>query len=133
MITDYQTDIRQMNDKELRGHVEAMIVDLRQKVEQEVPDEGDFPMVYSLFKVTDDKLCLTNIMLSLIPKPKNLPDHETERWLELSGYRLPIPYKISTMVSCGTKKEVLTFLDLPETIDKILQAIPRLDYNMRDL
>lgn len=121
-----------MNDKELRGLVEAMIVDLRQKVELEVPDEGDFPMVYSQFKVTDANLCLTNIMLSLIPKPKTLPDHETERWLELSGYRLPIPYKISTTVSCGTKKEVLSLLAIPETIDKILQAIPRLDYNMRD-
>lgn len=37
------------------------------------------------------------------------------------------------MVSCGTKKEVLSFLAMPETIDKILQDIPRLDYNMRDL
>ncbi|MDE6338955.1 MAG: hypothetical protein K2K97_04105 [Muribaculaceae bacterium] len=119
--------------KELRAKVEGLIADLLIKIKHSVPDEGSFPMVYSEFKNTDREMCLTDVMLKFQAIPEYLPDYKTERWLELVGYKLPVPYKTTMIIFKGTKKEIIEYLTQPESVEKILDAIPRLDYNLMDV
>lgn len=122
-----------ISETEMAHMVEAMIADLRRKIERDVPDEGNFPMVYSEFKIKDRSLSLTDVLLTLLPMPDSLPDHKTQRWLELWGYKLPVPYKSTSIVFRGSKQEVLEYLNLPEAASKILDLIPRLNYNLMDI
>ncbi|MDE5886247.1 MAG: hypothetical protein K2H46_01535 [Muribaculaceae bacterium] len=122
-----------MSEKEMRLKVEAMVAELRMKIERDVPEEGDFQMVYSEFKNTDRSMCLTDIMLKFRPIPNYLTDHETKRYLELVGYKLPVPFKATHVILRCTKEEVLRYLMLPEATDKILDLIPQLDFNLSDV
>ncbi len=122
-----------MNEKELRVKVENMIASLREQIKQHVPENGNFPMVYSEFKIGDKDLCLTDVLLSFKAKPEYLPNSETVRWLELSGYKLPEPYKSSQIIFMGTKSETLEALEKPEIGEKICNVIHALDFNLRDV
>ena len=119
--------------KELRAKVERMIADLLIKIEQSVPDKGYFPMIYSEFKNTDRQMCLTDIMLKVQSKPEHLPNYETDRWLELVGYKLPAPYKTTRIIFKGTKSEIIEYLKRPESAEKILKSIPELNENLLDV
>lgn len=122
-----------MKEKDLLCEVRSMVDDLKRKIERSVPEEGDFRMVYSEFKNSHRDMCLTDIMLQFHPIPAHLTDYKTERWLELVGYKLPCPYKSTVIIFKGTKQETLGFLTQPEVIDKILDLIPRLNYNLSDV
>lgn len=119
--------------KELRTKVESLIAELLVKIEHSTPDEGSFPMIYSEFKNTDREMCLTDVMLKFQSKPEHLPNYETDRWLELVGYKLPVPYKSTMIIFKGTKKETIEYLRQPESVEKILRVIPQLDYNLMDV
>ncbi|MDE7413468.1 MAG: hypothetical protein K2N05_06740 [Muribaculaceae bacterium] len=122
-----------MNIDILQWKVESMIELLKDQIERLVPEDGDFPMIYSEFKNTDPDFCLTDILLMIRPLPAHLENHERYRWLELSGYKLPVPYKSTRIIFQGTTKEVIEFLNRKEAVEKILQAIPDLNYNMLDV
>lgn len=122
-----------MRLKELRTTVKSMIADLRLKIECSVPDEGSFPVVYSEFKNSDNEICLTNVLLKFVSIPEYLPNNETERWLELVGYKLPAPYKSTMIIFRGTTKETIMYLTKPEVVEKILRVIPQLGYNLMDV
>lgn len=119
--------------KELRAKVERLIADLLIKIEHSIPDEGSFPVIYSEFKNTDEEMCLSDVMLKFQPIPEHLSNYKTSRWLELVGYKLPAPYKATTIIFKGTTKETIKYLKMPESVEKILSAIPQLDYNLRDV
>lgn len=119
--------------KELQAKVELMVSDLLIKIEQSVPDRGIFPMVYSEFKNTDREMCLTDVMLKLQSLPEHLPNYETDRWLELVGYKLPAPFKATRIMFKGTKQQVIQYLKQPESVAKILSAIPPLNDNLIDV
>lgn len=121
-----------MNEKLMNEKVEYLISDIRNKIANSVPKSGDFPMVYSEFKVTDREMCLTDVILKLSALPHHQPSYQTGRWLEVVGYRLPIPYKATRVIFKGTKDEVLMFLDSAEALNKIRRAIPDLDFNLSD-
>ncbi|MDE7386894.1 MAG: hypothetical protein K2N28_07120 [Muribaculaceae bacterium] len=122
-----------MRVNELQANVERMVSDLLIKIEKSVPDRGNFPMVYSEFKITDSEMCLTDVMLKLQALPEHLPNHETDRWLELVGYKLPVPFKATRVMLKGTKQEVIRYLKQPESLEKILSAIPQLNDNLIDV
>lgn len=122
-----------MNVKELRAKVESLIADLLIKIDRSIPDEGKFPMIYSEFKNTDKTLCLTDIMLTFKSIPEYIPNSETKRWLELVGYKLPVPYKSTVIIFKGTNEEIIRYLRQPEAVEKILSTIPQLNYNMTDM
>lgn len=117
---------------QLRVKVEGMIGELLKKIDA-IPEKGRFPMVYSEFKVTDGEMCLTDVLLSVKATPDFLPDSETHRWLELSGYKLPVPYKATRIIIKGTNNEIKSYLQRPEAVEKIRTAIPELDFNLSDV
>ncbi len=113
--------------------IKRLIKDLRNKIEQSVPEEGDFPMVYSEFGISDNEMCLTDVLLKFRPIPSHLPDHGTQRWLEVAGYKLPAPYKSTMIIFKGTTAETLRYLSRPEAAEKIINVIPQLDFNLSDI
>lgn len=73
-----------------KEQIKNLLKDLRNKIEQSVPEVGEFPMVYSEFRNSDKELCLTDVLLTFRPVPNHLPDHETQRWLEVTAGSLQI-------------------------------------------
>ncbi len=122
-----------MRVKDLQAKVERLIADLLTKIELSMPDAGNFPLIHSEFKNTDRVMCISDVMLKVRSIPEHLPGYETDRWLELVGYKLPAPYKATRIIFKGTKKEIIGYLKLPESVEKILNAIPQLDQNLIDV
>ena len=116
-----------------KEQIKNLLKDLRNKIEQSVPEVGDFPMVYSEFRNSDKELCLTDVLLTFRPIPNHLPDHETQRWLEVVGYKLPAPYRSTRIIFKGTTKETLRYLSQPVSEEKLISIIPQLDFNLRDI
>lgn len=116
-----------------KEQIKNLLKDLRNKIEQSVPEVGEFPMVYSEFRNSDKELCLTDVLLTFRPVPNHLPDHETQRWLEVAGYKLPAPYKSTMIIFKGTTAETLRYLSRPEAAEKIINVTPQLDSNLSDI
>lgn len=102
-----------------------MIRDLRARVANEVPDEGEFKIVYEEFPNTDKGLDITDIMLKITKPPKDIERHERKRYLELVLYKLPSPYICEAVVGRGSKADIITKLyddNLPQfLIEKIFK------------
>lgn len=122
-----------MNERKLHKKIESLVADLRMKIEQFVPDSGSFAMVYSEFRIFERNMTLTDVMLKLSPMPNYIPGYETDRWLELVGYKLPVPIKSTILIFKGSRNEVLRYMDSQNIIEKIKSAIPVLDYNLMDV
>lgn len=128
--------MKQQNEKmslENRETVIAIIDNLYEKILKEVPDEGDFPSIYSQRSNADSALSITDIGLSIKQMPKYLEDSEGKLMLELAVYQLPIPYKGGVLLFAGTKEEALAFLKKQETLEEILKRISSLADHFNDL
>lgn len=104
--------------------IQKMIKDLYTRAEREVPEYGDFKMVYEEFPNPEKSLCATDFMLKIY-KPIT-KDSEKMRNLEAVAYNFPHPYKAERTLVHGTKKEVLDALkskDLPEKLMEIFKNL----------
>ena len=105
--------------------VQKMIRDLRKRVANEVPDEGEFKIIYEEFPNPDKGLDITDIMLKVTKPPKCIEGHERKRYLELVLYKLPSPYICESIVGRGSKADIIAKLyedNLPQYLfEKIHQ------------
>ena len=90
--------------------VKKMIRDLRERVTDEVPEIGEFNIVYEQFPNPDKNLDITNIMLKVTKPPKSIKGHEHKRYLELVLYKLPSPYICESVVGHGSKADIIARL-----------------------
>ena len=114
--------------KTMEQQVKKIINDVLVRAEREVPPYGDFAPVYEEFKNTDTSLKATDFMLKIVKPPSNIKGHEKLRYIELSAYQLPMPYKMSRLIAKGTKEEILQQLkeeDFFETITKNFSEMSR--------
>ena len=115
----------------MKQHIEKMIKDVYARAEREVPEYGDFKMVYEEFKNPDKNLCATDFMLKVV-KP-NLKGYEKVRNLELVAYKLPLPYKADRIIATGSKEEILEKLKSNELQSEIEQAVKELSKCLDDI
>ena len=115
----------------MKQHIEKMIKDVCKRAEREVPEYGDFKMVYEEFKNPDEALCATDFMLKVV-KP-NLKGYEKVRNLELVAYKLPLPYKADRIIATGTKEEILEKLKSSELNSEIETAVKELSKCLEDV
>lgn len=105
--------------------VKKMIRDLRERVANEVPDEGEFKIIYEEFPNTDKGLDITDVMLKITKPPICIEGHECKRYLELVLYKVPSPYICESIIGHGSKADIVATLyddHLPHLlIEKIIQ------------
>ena len=117
----------------MHEYVVKMVEELVGK-SSEIPEQDDFKIVYTEFKPTDKDLCITDVLLAVIPVPGHLDSSGRERYLELRAYKLPCPYKATRILKKGTKEEIMNCLrQQTEVCEKIEKAIPELDLNLWDV
>lgn len=119
-------------ENNIKTKIESLIKDLIPKVEEFVPESGDFATVYTEFKNTDKTRCLTDIMLKVEAVPHCIQNHLTRRYLVCVGYKIPAPYKSSCIVKAGTKADVLDKLNDPSFVTKIYETIQDINFNLLD-
>jgi len=122
------TDINNLNI-----NIECLISDLIPKVREHVPETGDFTAVYSEFKNTDKRLCLTDIMLKVEAASKNIENHINRRYLTCVGYKLPAPFRSSNIIKAGTKSEILDYLNEASLAARISETVQHLSDNLLDV
>lgn len=115
----------------MKQHIEKMIKNVCIRAEREVPEYGDFKMVYEEFKNPDKDLVATDFMLKIV-KP-NLQGHEKVRNLELVAYKLPLPYKANRIIATGSKEEILEKLKSQDLQTELEQAVKELSKNLEDV
>lgn len=116
----------QIEENRNRELVEQMIKNLKRRIATELPDKGDFKMIY---EIVDNKDCnlfnITKISLRVKSLPKGLENWETFRSLDLALYN-GSPYMSSWTVIYGDKQKILDKLSDPATVDVILDKLPLL-------
>lgn len=115
----------------MKQHIEKMIKDVCIRAEREVPEYGDFKMVYEEFKNPDKELCATDFMLKIV-KP-NLKGYEKVRNLEIVAYKLPLPYKAERVIATGSKEDILKKLKSNDLQAEIEKAVKDLSKNLEDV
>ena len=123
-----RTEVQKMDD-----HIKKMVHDLFARAEREVPEYGDFKVVFEEFKNPDKSLCATDFMLKIVKPSKNIKDHEKIRNLELVAYKLPTPFMAERVIASGTKYDILKQLQDDKIFEKIKDGIKSLSYNLQDI
>jgi hypothetical protein len=113
---------KNINEKLIR----QMIATMRRRVQEEVPDEGDFDIIFEMIENTDDFLDgITDIDLSVKSIPKHLEDSDTMRMLLVGVYN-GSPYMCDNCLAYGDKQKVLAILDDPTLVQNILSRLPKM-------
>ena len=110
-----------------------MIAALRERVETEVPERGEFRVVSESFRNPDNRLNATDIKLKITKPPVNIEGHETRRYLELVMYNLPSPYICERVLAAGTRQEIMTALYDDHLVQKILDKLPIMEQDLQDV
>lgn len=100
---------------------------------EQVPESGLFNDVYVEFENTYKELCLTHVMLKVEAVPKCIENYTNRRYLTCVGYKLPAPYKCSSIIKAGTKEEILESLNDASLIMIIYQKVYQLSCNLDDI
>lgn len=110
-----------------------MIRDLRARVPNEVPDVGEFKIVYEEFPNTDKGLDITDIMLKITKPPKSIEGHERKRYLELVLYKLPSPYICESIVGRGSKADIIAKLYEDNLPQYLFEKIHQMEKDFNDI
>ena len=113
--------------------IKKMVADLLARAEREVPEYGDFKIVYEQFKNPDKSMVATDFMLKITKPPKNIEGHEKKRYLELVAYNLPSPYIAEKVIGHGTKEEILAQLKDEGLNAKIKEKLIQLSKDLEDI
>ena len=106
--------------------IRQMIATMRQRVQEEVSDEGDFDIIFEMIENTDDFLDgITDIDLSVKSIPKHLEDSDTMRMLLVGVYN-GSPYMCDNCLAYGNKQKILATLDDPTLPQNILSRLPKM-------
>ena len=119
--------------EDLKAKISNLICGLIPKVREQVPESGLFNDVYVEFENTDKELCPTHIMLKVEAVPKCIENYTNSRYLTCVGYKLPAPYKCSSIIKAGTKEEILECLNNASLITIIYPKVYQLSYNLDDV
>ena len=117
--------------KTMKKSLEKLINNIRLRAEREVPEYGDFAPVLEEFKNFDKTLEASDFMLKIVKPPKNIENHETLRYIELTAYKLPLPYKVTKLVGRGSKEEILKQLDQPDFLTKVEESFKSMSENLK--
>lgn len=109
---------------DVEGCVRGMISELWEKVKAEVPEEGDFKMVYVRMSNPDRSIVITDFLLRIDQPPVGIEGREKTRCLTFVGYKLPSPYICDKLIEVGTKQEILDYLGSEKCINRLLEMIP---------
>lgn len=115
----------------IEEHVRNLVSKLHSRAEREVPEYGDFAVVYEEFKNPDKSLAATDFMLKIY-KPKNTKD-EKFRCLEAVAYALPAPYKAERPLLQGKKEDILKSLKDEKFTEHLQKTFTELSENLEDL
>lgn len=114
--------------------IRKMVRDLRILVVGNVPDEGDFNLVYTDCENPDRGYSVTHWMLKVTHPPKEIEETQRKRYLELVAYNLPSPYIAEVVLSFGDKQTILDTLQNEDTlITKIQDKMPDLARDLNDI
>lgn len=119
--------------KNMEEHIQKMVKDLFKRAEREVPEYGDFKVVFEEFKNPDKSLCASDFLLKIVKPPKNIEGNEKLRNLELVAYKLPSPYMAERLLASGSKEEILKQLQSEDMLRKIKEGTESLSYNLSDM
>lgn len=121
-----------MDKYDMEESVKKMIRDLRARAVSEVPDEGEFKIVYEEFPNTDKGLDITDIMLKITKPPKDIEGHERKRYLELVLYNLPSPYICESIVGRGSKADIIAKLSDDNLPQFLIEKIIKMERDLSD-
>ena len=113
--------------------IKKMVADLLARAEREVPEDGDFKIVYEQFQNPDKNLIATDFMLKITKPPKNIEGHEKKRYLELVAYNLPSPYIAEKVIGRGSKEEILAKLKEDGLCEQIKEKLIGLSKDLEDI
>lgn len=121
------------SEKTFEEKIENMIKVLRNRAEREVPEYGDFALVYEEMPNTEKSLASTDFMLKITKPPKTVSGHEKIRNLEAIAYDLPNPYKCEFSVASGSKADILKALEDENLPEKLKEIFVKLSKDLKDI
>ena len=111
-----------------------MVQELRERVKEMVPEQGDFAIVYSDFKNPDKGMGVTDWMLKVTKPPQKIDPTERKRYLELVAYNLPSPYIAEKVLGSGMKSDILNMLQDEDTlVTMIINKMPDMARDLEDI
>jgi len=111
----------------------SMIFNLLRRVEKEVPDIGEFEMVYETIDNPNPNWHLSHIRLA-VHKPLDSIDGNESRYVQVDVFNKPDnPYMCSKLIFMGNKQEVLHYLEDSSLAQKIWDMLPQLESDLNDI
>ena len=109
------------NNNGMEELLKKMIISLREKVEDAVPEKGAFPVVYEREDVSEMKIGLSHLILKVTNVP--LEDSLDERYLELAAVNHPFPHGAESVVGYGSTQDILERLQDEGLLEELMKKV----------
>ena len=113
--------------------IKKMVADLLARAEREVPEYGEFRVVWEEFKNPDNSLEATDFLLKITKPPKEIPGTEKDRYLEVAALKRGTPYGAESVIGYGTKEDILAKLKEDGLAETIKDTLIRLSKGLEDV
>lgn len=125
--------IRKMQQEQVpfEEQVQKIVKTLSDRAEREVPEYGDFRMVYETLKSPDKNMQATDFALKIV-RP-NLPNSEKLRGLEAVAFDASSGYKCECVMKKGSKADVLKALKEENFAQKVKETFESLSKSLEDI
>lgn len=127
-ITPKGKDVKNMDEL-----IKKMITDLLNRAEREVPEYGEFKVVWEEFKNPDKNLNATDFLIKITKPPKELKGTEKERYLEVAALRRGTPYGAESVIGFGTKEDILNKLKEENLCDLVKEKLIALAKDLENI
>ena len=99
-----------------------------------VPSAGSFEQIYAECEYDQNAMNLTHVLLRIVPAPAHVNPEGDLRYVEVVGYRLPLPFKSRLTIKRGTTNEIITYLnDVGAVVERVMEVVPQLGFNLIDV
>jgi len=113
--------------------IKKMVADLLARAEREVPEYGEFRVVWEEFKNPDKSLEATDFLLKITKPPKTLEGSEKERYLEAAALKRGTAYGAESVMGFGSKQDILNKLKEPDLCEKLKEKFIELSKGLEDV
>ncbi len=106
---------------------------LANRAEREVPQNGDFAPVSERYVNHDPNIYANEMLLQVVPLPpslKNEPNYNKLRYLQ-AVVKSPIDQPASSILKCGTKKQILETLNEKNFSQRVAAKFDELTDDLR--
>ena len=106
-------------------NIDNAIKNLIKRIDEEIPENDSFDKMYEFIDNTDSTtgLYVDRFSIDVYNMPVNIQPDRQKHYIDVTAYGKDVPYKASTLITCGSNSEIKDYLKSPKGRQEIIESL----------